>query len=118
MQLKPPIDVFKGNAPAVPAWLKYPPDILRLHANSIILDADIKILIVPAGRKMYHTMPALGLQSVEASRAGILATVEPMVATLFGILVFSEPLTLSSGLGIVLILGAVILLNLPTATAE
>lgn len=59
----------------------------------------------------------LGLQSVEASRAGILATVEPMVATLFGILVFSEPLTLSSGLGIVLILGAVILLNLPNAAA-
>ena len=55
----------------------------------------------------------LGLRSVEASRAGILATVEPMVATLIGILVFSEPLTLLSGLGVCLILSAVILLNLP-----
>lgn len=53
----------------------------------------------------------LGLRTVEASRAGILATVEPMVATLFGILVFSEPLTLLSGLGILLILAAVVLLN-------
>ena len=53
----------------------------------------------------------LGLQTVEASRAGILATVEPMVATLVGILVFSEPLTVLSGLGMFLILGAVILLN-------
>ena len=53
----------------------------------------------------------LGLRTVEASRAGILATVEPLVATLVGILVFSEPLTLLSGLGIVLILAAVILLN-------
>ena len=53
----------------------------------------------------------LGLQTVEASRAGILATVEPLVATLFGILVFSEPLTLLSGLGILLILAAVVLLN-------
>ena len=53
----------------------------------------------------------LGLRTVEASRAGILATVEPLVATLFGILVFSEPLTLLSGLGMLLILAAVVLLN-------
>ena len=53
----------------------------------------------------------LGLRSVEASKAGILATIEPMVATLFGILVFSGPLTLLSGLGVRLILAAVILLN-------
>ena len=38
----------------------------------------------------------LGLQTVEASRAGILATVEPLVATLIGVAVFSEPLTLLS----------------------
>ena len=53
----------------------------------------------------------LGLRTVEASRAGILATIEPLVATLVGIVVFSEPLTLLSGLGIALILAAVILLN-------
>jgi len=53
----------------------------------------------------------LGLRTVEASRAGILATIEPMVATLIGIIFFSEPLTVFSGLGIVLILAAVILLN-------
>jgi drug/metabolite transporter (DMT)-like permease len=54
----------------------------------------------------------LGLSSVEASRAGIIATVEPMVATMIGIVVFSEPLTFMSGLGIVLILSAVVVLNL------
>ena len=53
----------------------------------------------------------LGLRTVEAGRAGILATVEPLVAALVGIVVFSEPLTLLSGLGIVLILAAVVLLN-------
>lgn len=53
----------------------------------------------------------LGLRTVEASKAGILATIEPMVAMLVGMIVFSEPLTLLSGLGIVLILTAVILLN-------
>ena len=54
----------------------------------------------------------LGLRTVEASKAGILATVEPLVATLFGILAFSEPLTAESGIGILLILAAIILLNL------
>lgn len=53
----------------------------------------------------------IGLRSVEASRAGILATVEPMVATVFGITVFSEPLNISSALGIVLILAAVVILS-------
>ena len=53
----------------------------------------------------------LGLRTVEASKAGIIATIEPMVATLVGILVFSEPLTLLSGLGILLILSAVVILN-------
>ncbi len=53
----------------------------------------------------------LGLRTIEASRAGILATIEPLVVTLVGMLVFSEPLTLLSGLGIALILAAVILLN-------
>ena len=53
----------------------------------------------------------LGLRTVEASRAGILATVEPLVATLIAVAVFAEPLTLLSGLGILLILAAVVLLN-------
>ena len=54
----------------------------------------------------------LGLRSVEASRAGILATIEPMVATVVGILYFSEPLTVLSGCGILMILAAVVILNL------
>ncbi len=53
----------------------------------------------------------VGLQNIEASKAGIIATIEPMVATLIGILVFSEPLTIMSGSGILLILAAVVILN-------
>lgn len=54
----------------------------------------------------------LGLESVEASKAGIIATIEPMVATLIGIFVFAEKLTIMSGAGILLILAAVVILNL------
>ena len=60
----------------------------------------------------------LGLRSVEASKAGILATVEPMVATLIGIFVFSEPLTLMSGVGVLLILAAVVILNVSNGNSR
>ena len=53
----------------------------------------------------------LGLRSVEASKAGIIATLEPMVATIIGIAYFSEALTFMSGTGIALILAAVVVLN-------
>ena len=53
----------------------------------------------------------LGLRTVEAGRVGIIATLEPMVATVIGIAVFSEPLTLLSGFGVILILSAVVILN-------
>lgn len=53
----------------------------------------------------------LGLQTVEASKAGIIATIEPVVATIIGIICFSESLTLFSGTGILLILFAVMILN-------
>lgn len=53
----------------------------------------------------------VGLRTVEAGRAGILATVEPLVATVIGMIFFREPLTVLSGAGIVLILAAVVILN-------
>ena len=52
-----------------------------------------------------------GLRKVEASKAGIIATLEPVVATLIGILCFGEGLTLLSATGILFILSAVVVLN-------
>ncbi len=60
----------------------------------------------------------LGLQSLEASRAAILATVEPLVAALFGVLVFHESMGLGTILGILLILSAVVLLSMEDPAAQ
>lgn len=54
----------------------------------------------------------LGLKTVEASRAAILATIEPVVASALGVIVFHELLTVSAVLGIILVLSGVILLSL------
>lgn len=54
-----------------------------------------------------------GLQHVEAGKASVLAFAEPMVATIAGILLFHEQLHLKNAMGIVLIFGAIVLLNIP-----
>lgn len=53
-----------------------------------------------------------GLEYVENGPASVMASVEPVVATLLGLLVFSETPTLSAILGMVLVLGALVLLSL------
>lgn len=53
-----------------------------------------------------------GLLGVEASVAPIIATLEPVVATVTGVIVYSEKLTFSGFFGIVLVLGSVVILNL------
>lgn len=54
-----------------------------------------------------------GLQYVEAGQASILATIEPCVAAIVGVVMFAEPLTWDKLLGIILVVGAVVALNLP-----
>ena len=53
-----------------------------------------------------------GLEKVEAGKASILASVEPVVATLVGVIVFREALTVSNACGVLLVLTAIVLLNL------
>lgn len=52
-----------------------------------------------------------GLQHTEASKASILTTVEPVVATLIGILIFKETFSLIQMIGMACIIGAVIIVQ-------
>lgn len=53
-----------------------------------------------------------GLKGVQPSKAGVLATVEPVVATLLGILAFHEEAGFATFAGMALILGAAVILSL------
>lgn len=53
-----------------------------------------------------------GLEFLEAGKASVMAFVEPLVATVCGIIVFHEPMTGSNAAGIGLIFASVILLNM------
>lgn len=74
-------------------------------AISIIVLA-VFITIVPF---MLYTK---GLSKVEPSRASILATIEPVVATTLGFLLFSEPLTFFKISGICLVISGAVIVSL------
>ncbi len=54
-----------------------------------------------------------GLQHTEAGKASVMASVEPVVASAVGIVLYREPLTLSAALGAILVLASVSILNFP-----
>ena len=53
-----------------------------------------------------------GLCHVESGKASIMASVEPVVATLLSVFFFQEPLSPLGALGVVLVITAIVLLNL------
>ena len=58
-----------------------------------------------------YVLYSTGLEHMESSKASILASVEPVVSALFGVFVFHETMSLWGVLGIALVLGAIVVLN-------
>ena len=53
-----------------------------------------------------------GLNGLENGKASIMASIEPVVATIVGVAIYSESLTPMSAAGILLVLSAIVLLNI------
>ncbi len=60
---------------------------------------------------MSFTLYTIGLKYMEAGRAAVLATLEPIVTTLVGVVVYQEALSAVMILGIVLVLAASVLIS-------
>ena len=78
--------------------------------------ADRSLIPVAAGLVLVSTvLPYLlytrGLSEVESGKASILASLEPVVASFVGILVYGEPMSLSVAAGLGCILGCVFILR-------
>lgn len=58
-----------------------------------------------------YLLYTFGLSGLETGRASILASIEPVVAALLGVLIFHETMRPGAVLGVLCVLGAVILLN-------
>ncbi len=59
-----------------------------------------------------------GLQGVENGQAAIIASVEPVVATILGTVIYREMLSIYEVIGIVLVLGAIVISNGSSGTKE
>lgn len=93
---------------------------LPIFRNPVALIGSISLQVIPwiVGTSIICTvLPYLcytwGLGKMEAGKAAVLVTVEPLVGAIIGILIYHEDANLFKLLGIVLIFSAVILLSLP-----
>lgn len=82
---------------------------INLLLNPIVLFYAIGLGLLPTA--LAYIIYTYGLQYVEASKASILSTTEPVVATLIGILIFQESFSAVQMLGMGCIIGAVILMQ-------
>lgn len=93
-----------------------------MQAAAIVCSSPVHLLAALAGGILCTVAPYLlytrGLAHVDGGRASILASIEPVVAALVGILCFHEPLSRDRTLGMALVLGAITLLNLPVRTQD
>ncbi|MGA4718960.1 DMT family transporter [Fictibacillus nanhaiensis] len=94
---------------------------LALFPISGISSADIQVyspsvLMNVLGLGLFPTVFAYwfytqGLQQIDASKASIVSTIEPVVATLMGMMLYKESISVVQGIGILFVLGAVLMIQ-------
>ena len=80
--------------------------------------ALILVIFSAASGAAAYLLYTKGLSGLPATDAAIAAIMEPVVASLTGLLVFHETIALQGFVGIALVLGAVLVLNLPARTGR
>lgn len=79
-----------------------------VHNMGVIVTSILIVLISTVSPFLLYTK---GLSGIEAGTASILATIEPAVGVFVSVFILHQPMTFLPFIGVVLILGAVILLN-------
>jgi len=77
------------------------------NTNAIYYGVAIALLCTVAPFVLYNN----GLKYMEASKASIISTLEPVIATIVGIVVFNEVITVFKVIGMLLVIFAVSMLN-------
>lgn len=94
--------------------------VLPLADINIIYDACVKDLGIAGFYLVFalvstvapYILYTLGLTGLENSKASIIASIEPVTATVLGIVLFHEKMTIHNVIGILLVLGAIVICNL------
>lgn len=94
-------------------FLCHPAQVVRIIAGSANCWGLLGLILLTAfvTAVLPYLLYTLGLSCMNASTAAIMASIEPVVATSAGAVVFSEALSLPAAVGICLVLAAIVLLN-------
>ncbi len=76
------------------------------------------VLLALATEALPYALYTEGLAGMDTGKAAVTVAIEPIVATMIGILFYQEKLTLLPAIGTVLVIGAIVLLNLPPRKAK
>lgn len=82
-------------------------NIVETH-SSIGVYAVFMILLVTLFPYLCYTK---GLAGMENGTASVIASIEPVMATALGILIYKEEMTLAGAFGMILVLGSIVMLN-------
>ena len=86
-----------------------------LIAGTLAADPGVLIWMVLMGMStgfLSYVLYTKGLQTMESSRASIVASIEPVVATVMGVVIYAEPLGILNVIGILLVLGGIVVLSI------
>lgn len=93
----------------------------KLISSAVAADGNILFWIFGLGfvtAFLPYVLYSYALENMESSKASILASVEPVVGTLCGVLIFHEPITVLGVAGIMLVLLAIVVLNIKLKKEE
>lgn len=101
-----------GMLVASPFISPLPETIHKIMQGNTISDVLYIVGIAIVATVLPYVLYTKGLSGVDNGKAGIMASVEPVVASILGIIVYKEKLSISTLVGILFVLGAIVLLNI------
>ncbi len=88
---------------------------VRMIWNACVEDSSMLgfyIVFALVSTVVPYILYTLGLTAMENSKASIIASVEPVAATVFGVMLFHEKMTSNHLIGMILVLGAIMICNM------
>lgn len=79
-----------------------------MEKNGLIFPTFLLILLTTVAPYFVYT---LGLGYMEAGRAAVIASIEPVVATLVGVVIYQEKLKALGAVGVALVISSILLIN-------
>lgn len=86
-------------------------EVMQVAGSSLQLGIKTVLLVLLVTLLPYLSYTK-GLSGIENGTASVLASVEPVVATLVGVLIYKERMTVQNLVGICLVLGSIVLINI------